>query len=390
MPKFPRFAERLKFITGSVFETYRPKMMQMGDELIKLHIGDTYLSPPYSIPIDSTFIENSEGFNRYCNTFGFDLLRETLSEKVKTDNQLNAKFNNIMMTCGACNALNISCQSLIDPGEEVIVLTPFWPFIKGMINTVGGNIIEVPFYTILFQQPDLDIRDYLESFITPKTIALYLNTPNNPSGKVLNRGQLEQVAEFAHKNNFWIISDEAYDGMTYDNHLHISIGSFPGMFAQTLSIFTFSKVFMFSGLRLGYVVTDESTLVNLNKVMVHQLYSPATISQQMMIDPVKNRDQWLNSFVKHCQESRDLILDNLKIAPQIPEGAYYLFFSINDYLNGRDYRKVINQCFDNGVSVAPGNNFGENYADYIRLCFMGESPDRLEIAIDRLNKIFPD
>lgn len=388
MPKFPEFADRLKYITGSVFEKYQSKMKHMGNDLVKLHIGDTYLSPPYSIPIDSSFIDNNNGFNRYCNTFGFDPLREALSEKVKTDNQLNTKFRNIMMTCGATNALNISCQNLIDPGEDVLILTPFWPFFKGMVSIAGGNKIEVPFYTLLFQQPNLDIRDYLQSFITTKTVALYLNTPNNPSGKVLSRDQLEQIAEFAQKNNLWIISDEAYDGMTYDNHHHISIGSFSGMFNQTISIFTFSKVFMFSGLRLGYVAADESAIINLNKVMVHQLYSPATISQQMMVEPVRKRNQWRDAFVKHCQQCRDLIIKNLKISPQIPEGSYYLFFSIKDFLNGRDYWEVIDQCFDEGVSIAPGESFGEDYSDYIRLCFMGESPDRLEIAVDRLNEIF--
>ncbi len=146
---------------------------------------------------------------------------------------------------------------------------------------------------------------------------------------------------------------------------------------------------MFSGLRLGYVVADESVLKNLNKIMVHQLYSPATISQQMMVEPVRNRYQWRDSFVRHSQELRDMFVDNLKIFPQIPEGAYYLFFSIKDYLKGRDYWQAIDDCLEKGVSVAPGNDFGEDFSDYIRICFTGENPNRLEIAIERLNEIFP-
>jgi len=389
MPKFPEFAERTKYVQGSVFEKFRPKMQQMGANLVKLHIGDTYLAPTYSIPIDENFIQNNEGFNRYCDTLGIYPLREALSEKVNSDNQLKANPDQLLMTCGATNALNTSVQGLVNPGEDVIVLTPAWPFFKGMVTIAGGNVIEVPLYIRLYREPKLDVLDYLESFCTSKTVALYLNTPNNPSGKVLNSSQLQQIADFAQKHRLWIISDEAYDGMTYDNHNHISVGSLPGMYSQTISIFTFSKVFMFSGLRLGYIVAGESTIKNLNKMMVHQLYSPSTISQQMMVEPVKNRTQWRDAFVKHCHELRDMFITNLKISPQIPEGSYYLFFSIEDHFKGRGYSEVIDECLEKGVSVAPGNDFGKDFPDYIRICFTGENPERLEIAINRLNEIFP-
>jgi len=388
MPRFPEYAERTNSISGSVFEKFRPKMQQMGSILVKLHIGDSYLPPPYALPIDADFRQRSDGFNRYCNTFGIPELREVLSEKLKDDNQMTVNSEQIMMTCGATNALSVSVQTLVDPGEDVLVLTPFWPFFSGMVKAAGGNVVEVPLYLRLYQQPEFDIHDYLNSFLTSRTVAIYINTPNNPSGKVLNQSQLEQVAGFARENNLWIISDEAYDGMTYDNHRHISIGILPGMFDQTLSIFTFSKVYMFSGLRLGYIVTNESAIKNLNKIMVHQVYSPATISQQMMIEPVKTRDHWRGEFVKHCQELRDMFIANLKISPQIPEGSYYFFFPIKEYAKTRDYWQIINDCFEGGVSVAPGNDFGSDYSDYIRICFTGEPPNRLEMAIDRLNKIF--
>jgi aspartate/methionine/tyrosine aminotransferase len=389
MPKFPEFAERTKNVGGSVFEKFRPKMQQRGSNLVKLHIGDTYLTPPYSIPIDKNFLNNNEGFNRYCDTFGIYSLREALSVKVNTDNQLLADPDQILMTCGATNALNTAVQTLVNPGEDVIVLTPTWPFFKGMVTIAGGNVIEVPLYVRLYREPELDISGYIESLSTTKTVAIYLNTPNNPSGKVLNRNQLRQVADFAQKNRLWIISDEAYDGMTYDNHDHVSIGSLSGMYNRTISIFTFSKVFMFSGLRLGYIVTDATTIKNLNKMMVHQLYSPATISQQMMVEPVKNRAEWRDQFVRHCRELRDLFTANLKISPQVPEGSYYLFFSTTEHLNGREYWEVIDECLGKGVSIAPGDDFGEDFHDYVRICFTGEKPERLEIAIDRLNEIFP-
>ena len=264
-------------------------MAEQAENLVKLHIGDTYLPPKYRLPIDSSFYEKHENFNQYCNTFGIAPLREALVGKLQTDNQLRLDKENVLITNGATNALSISMMALIEPGDEVLILTPAWPFFFGMVKVAGGRIVEAPIYTKLFNEPELDIADYLEKFISPRTAAIYLNTPNNPSGKVLNQAQLVQIALVAEKHNLWVISDEAYDGLTFDNRPHISIAGFPKMFARTLSIFTFSKSFMFAGLRLGFVTAGEQAVKNLNKMMVHQLYSPSTLAQQMMVEPVKTR-----------------------------------------------------------------------------------------------------
>ena len=389
MPKFPGFAERTGLITGSVFEKFRAKMLEQGPNMVGLHIGDSYAAPPYDLPVDQGFLNDHPGFNRYCDTFGIAPLREALSEKLQADNALDASPDQIMMTAGACNALAISMQALVNPGDEVLLLSPYWPFFRGMIRVAGGVAVEVPFYTRLYEDPRLDIAAVLEPYLNQKTVALYLNTPNNPSGKVLNKDQLQQVADFVSENDLWLVSDEAYDGMTFDEHVHVSVGSLPGMFERTLSIFTFSKVYMFSGLRLGYVVAPEVVLKNLNKIMVHQLYGPSTLSQQMMVGAVKTRAQWSGAFVEHSCELRDMFIGGLDVPVPVPEGTYYVLFSIKEYLAGRDYWEVINACMDGGVAVAPGEDFGKDFGDYIRICFTGEPPDRVELAARRLNKIFP-
>ncbi len=387
MPRFPAFSQRLAQLTGSVFEKFLPKMRAKGEDMVKLHIGDSYLPPPYALPLKKPFLRDHPYFNRYCNTLGVAELRRVLAEKVSSDNHIAVTADDIMPTCGASNALNVSMMGLLDPGDEVLVLTPCWPFFPGMVRAAGGVVREVCFYTKLYETPGLDVGDYLRQFVTSKTVALYLNSPNNPSGKVLSRSHLEQVAEVAQTHKLWLISDEAYDGMTFDGRSHFSPGSFPGMFEQTLSIFTFSKVYMFAGLRLGYIATAAATLRQLNKMLVHQLYSPSTLAQQMMVEPVQTRKEWSGRFVQHCHELRDILSNGLQVPHTIPEGAYYLFFSIKDLLRGRDYWEVIETCLDIGVSVAPGKDFGADFGDYIRLCFAGESPERLAIAADRLNRV---
>lgn len=388
MPKFPGFAKRTQTITGSVFEQFKPKMREQGSNLVNLAIGDCYAPPPYTTPVSSDFMETHPGFNRYCDTFGVAALREALAEKLVADNQLPVAMDDVMMTAGACNALATSMMSIVDADDEVVIISPYWPFFRGMVRLAGGKVVEAPLYTRLFDEPDLDIATYLDGFVTDKTVAVYANTPNNPSGKVLNRAQLEHIASFARKHDLWLISDEAYDGLTFDGHEHLSIGAFPGMFERTLSIFTFSKVYMYSGLRLGYIAAPNEVLKTINKIMVHQLYGPATISQMMMVEPVRTRHDWGKDFVEESERLRDRFIEQIDITPQVPEGTYYVFFDAADMLNGREYWDVIEQCLDSGVAVAPGGDFGADYKTWIRVCFTGETPDRVELAAQRLNQIF--
>lgn len=387
MPKFPQFANRVDRIPASVFEKFRPKMKEKGPFLIRLHIGDTYMVPHYSLPVNPEFIKKHPYINRYCNTFGVEGFRRVLVDKLSQDNGFSVNVDNILVTSGATNALSASAMAFLNPGDEILVLTPCWPFFPGMVKMADASVVEVPFYVKLFNEPELDIPSYLEKYVTKKASALYLNTPNNPSGKVLNSEQLGKIAQFARQHNLWIISDEAYDGLTFDKREHISLANLAGMFDQTVSIFTFSKSFMFAGLRLGYLVGAHKTVKSINKTMVHQLYSPSTPSQYMMVEPVKQRNTWIPALRQQYQELRDIFLEKLKVKVQSPEGTYFLFFSVEEYLNGRDYWQLIDEFLDAGVSVAPGGDFGKEFEHYIRICFTGEPPERLALAIERLNKV---
>lgn len=388
MPKFPNFTARISEIEGAAFEKFRDKMLQKGKDLIRLHIGDTYLHPYYPLPILKSFINRYPDFNRYCDTFGLKELRSELKEKLTHDNDLNISVDNILITNGASNALSASVMTLVEEGEDVLLLTPCWPLFQGMVKTARARLIEIPFYNLLYQNPDLDIDSYLSEYITENTVAIYLNTPNNPSGKVLSYKHLQQIAHFAKKNDIWVLSDETYDGLTYDGWQHISIASLPEMFPRTIAVYTFSKIFMFAGLRLGYAVGEPEVIKNLNKIMVYQIYGPPTFTQQMMLEPVRTRHEWMKSVRMHYQGLRDIFCDRLQIPFDIPEAAYFIFFPVKNLLKGRSYEDIIGECFERGVSVAPGADFGKDFSEYIRLCFTGESPERLKIAIERLNKIF--
>lgn len=385
MPRFPRFAERSERITGSVYEKFRDRVAAAGDALVGLHIGDAYAPPPYELPIDGAFARANPGFHRYCDTFGVPALRDALVAKLGEDNEIPASRDNVLVTAGATNALSATVAALIDPGDEVMMLSPYWPFFRGMVHAAGGNVVEVPFYTRLYSDPD--VFAMLDAHVTPKTAAIYLNSPNNPSGKVLTRAQMEAIARFARLNDLWLISDEAYDGMTFDGRSHLSPATLVGMFERTISVFTFSKVFMFAGLRLGYAVAEVSVARAINKAMVHQLYGPSTLAQQMMVAPTQSRALWSGRFVAECQAIRDQVANSLRVDAPLPEGAYYFFFPILGYLRGRTTTEVIEALLDAGVAVAPGEDFGADFANWIRICFAGEATPRVLLGVERINRV---
>jgi N-succinyldiaminopimelate aminotransferase len=362
-------------------------MAALGDRLVGLHIGDSYALPPYRLPIDAAFMRARPGVNRYCDTFGIPSLRDALVAKLRADNHLDVGRENVLVTCGATNALSAAVQTLVDPGDDVMVLAPYWPFFRGMVRAAGGGAREVPFYNVLYDNPHADVAALLDRALTPSTVAVYLNSPNNPSGKVLSREQLLAVAAFARAHDLWLVSDEAYDGMTFDGREHVSPAGFEGMLEQTVSVFTFSKVFMFAGLRLGYAVCGERVVRAINKAMVHQLYGPSTLAQEMMIEPVETRAAWSRRFTEEYQATRDQVAKALRVEAPLPDGAYYFFFPVARCLRGRSYSELIDACLDAGVSVAPGEDFGAAYREWMRLCFAGESPERVMVGVQRLNAV---
>ena len=146
MPKFPHFTTRVSQIQGAAFERYREQLLQKGKDLVRLHIGDTYLQPIYPIPFHKKFITRYTDFNRYCDTFGVNELRNILKDKLNADNDFSVNETNILITNGATNALSVAVMSTVEQDEDVLLLTPCWPLFQGIVKSIQANVIEIPFY----------------------------------------------------------------------------------------------------------------------------------------------------------------------------------------------------------------------------------------------------
>ena len=375
---------------ASIFTAIDEKMKALGEgrDIVRFHIGDTFLKPPPEARPASFDPAVGNDYNLYCNTAGIPSLLSLLRDKLEDENGFKGlETDSIQVTCGATHGLYAAFRTLLAQGEKVMVLAPHWPIINGVIRNAGGIPVDAPLYIRLYEEPGMDIVSHLDSLLEPGTAAIYLNSPNNPCGKVLTAGQIEQIAEFAVKNGLWIVSDEAYEHFIYNGDRHLSIATLDGMFDRTVTVFTFSKTFAAAGYRLGYPVAAPELARTMNKRVVKSLYGVSTLLQYMVRPAMADRSEWIAWLRARYQRQLEIAEESLSCGFHHPEGGFYIFADLGDYLDDGGMLPLINRLLEAGVSVTPGEVFGEGFENYVRICFTGEPEERLKLGIERINNV---
>lgn len=385
MPRAPEFSARLDALGGSVFERHLPRIRAAATRPTKLHIGDAADPPNHPLPLDAHFRETNAHWFQYPNTAGVRRLRFALAEYHAAEHGLGTDADEILVTAGATNGLAATVQALVDPGDEVLVLTPSWPFFRGMVTMAGGVVRELPFYTL---DDPASAMTALEDAIGPRTVAIYLNTPNNPSGRVLDAPTRRLLTDLATRHGLWVISDEAYDGMAYDGRTTPPLALYASQPEFVISTFTFSKIHRFAGLRLGWIRAHPDVVRHVDRALVHTVYSASSLAQEMMIEPVRTRRQWAPAVRNDLEVRRDAFVATLDLPIRPCEGTYFVFFDASSYCTkGRNLDDLLVECLEEGVLVTPGGDFGADFDTWIRACFAAEPRRTVEEAARRLRRV---
>ncbi|MEM2304590.1 MAG: aminotransferase class I/II-fold pyridoxal phosphate-dependent enzyme, partial [Candidatus Methanomethylicia archaeon] len=241
--------------------------------VLKLHVGEPDFDTPKNIKeaVKKAF---DEGYTHYTFTAGIPKLREAIAEKLKRENGVNADpENEITVTAGGYGALFSVMYAVIDDGDEVLIPEPAWPAYKGFIKLAGGKPIPIPLSP---PEYNLDIK-LIEEKISEKTKMIIINTPNNPTGAVYSEEKLKQLAYLAIKNGIYILADEVYERIVFDDTKHFSIASIPEARNYTISIYSFSKTYAMTGWRIGYVVAPEEVTSSIRTIHSYMIscISPA-------------------------------------------------------------------------------------------------------------------
>ncbi len=336
----------------------------------------------------------------YVQTTGLPRLRELLAEKLRARNGIPVGGpDEVLVTNGGIHALYIACQALLDEGDEVIVPDPAWPPAVGNIVSARGVPVPCPLREALEWRYDLD---ELASKITPRTRAIYLNSPNNPTGGVLTRADLEAIARLADRFGLWILSDEAYEDVVFDGAEHVSIASLPGLYQRTIPVYTFSKTYAITGLRLGYLAACDRTLLErMRKVLLYTTSNVCSIVQYAGIGALEGSQACVDAFRRELQARRDLFYAGLAEAAagildgRPPKGAFYAFVRIDsawrDPTDGRQPSRswamteyLIRHA---RVGCIPGADFGRCGEDHVRFCFARERQE-LRGALESMRAAF--
>ena len=327
--------------------------------------------------------------SHYLQTTGLPRLLDLLAAKLRHSNGIPlASSDEVMVTTGGIHALYILCQALLDPGDEVIVPDPEWPPCVGNILAAQG--LPVPWSLSDDLGWSYDVRT-LESKITSRTKAIWINSPHNPTGAVLSRADIETIAGIVRERNLWLISDEAYEDVIFDDAEHISPASLPGMYERTISVFTFSKSYAMTGLRLGYLAAQDAKLrERMKKVLFYTASNVTSIVQHGGMGALEGPQDNIAQFRRELQARRDLFYEGIKqhaadvLSGTPPEGAFYAFLKIDptwlpqspraDSLSWTMAEHLITR---GRIGCVPGVDFGPRGEGYIRFCF---ARDRTELT----------
>lgn len=368
------------------------RLAAKGEELIPLHIGDTYLPPPESARAVLGGLDPDDvSLHRYGATAGLGLLREASSRALRRRGLEVDPATEILIGNGGTHALYCAARAVLDPGDEVILASPYWPLAPGVFTATGAVPVEAQLTQKLYETPTLDLAALFEAALSPRTKAIYFISPNNPDGKVLSTAQLEQLAGFARAHDLWVFADEVYSDVLFSADLGApSIATLAGMSERTIVLHSLSKSHALAGLRVGFVAAPEPVVTAGRRVSTHTAFNVSVAMQRAAAAALADE-----AFPNHARDvyrqSRDAAVRALEGAPirfHVAEGATYLFIDFGPAIANRPADRalyaILERAVDRGVLLAPGDAFGGGFGAFARLCFTSVPPDRLVSGIERL------
>ena len=357
------------------------KLKREGEDVVNFAAGEPdFDTPPFIKQAGKDAID--EGFTKYTPSAGSIDLRNIIAKKLKEENNLAVSDKNILVTSGAKYSLFVAICLLTEPGDEIIVPSPYWVSYPEMIKLAGG---QVKFLKTSKQNNFKINTDELKKFITSKTKLLILNYPANPTGVTYSEQELKDIYEIVKNNNIFVLSDEIYEKLLYDGRKHVSFASLPGALKTTFTVNGFSKSFSMTGWRLGYLVGDESLIFEASKIIDHTTSCACAISQKAAIAAFEDK-QWQEEMRAEFQARRDLLWQGLdssgKVIPLKSEGTFYMFCDITK--TGLTSMDFCSQLLEKHlVSCIPADGFGAE--GFIRASFATSRED-IQKGIERIKQ----
>ncbi|MCP3966472.1 MAG: aminotransferase class I/II-fold pyridoxal phosphate-dependent enzyme [Lentisphaerae bacterium] len=381
-PRKPRTADHINNMPKSGIRDFFELVIGC-DDVISLGVGEPDFVTPWTIR-ESAIYSLERGHTSYTSNKGLFSLRKEISKYVSENYGVQYDPDNeCLVTVGVSEALDIAIRAIVNPGDEVIYCEPCFVSYAAEIAMAHG--VPVAIENSEDNEFSLDIGK-LKSKITPKTKALLLNFPCNPTGATLNMQQMEEIAEIAIENDIIVITDEIYTELTYEERLP-SIASLPGMKERTIFLHGFSKAYAMTGFRVGYACGPEDLIDAMNKIHQYIIMCASINAQEAALEALKNGRQAMIKMRDEYRERRNLIVkgfNDVGLKCLKPKGSFYVFPNITSTgLSSTEFAKRLLE--EEKVAVVPGNAFGECGEGYVRACYAASTSQIME-ALDKIGE----
>ena len=367
---FPRVGRRFDSVGFSEIVQVRNRVLALlaaGHTVWRFEGGEPYMPTPQPIK-DAMAAALAKNETRYAPSSGVPELRRAIVEKVRQKNGIPADDDSPIVVNGGMHGLFAAFATLLDPGDDVLLFSPYWTPIVDVVTYNGAAAVLVP--TAKARAEGLTAA--LARAITPKTKVLYWNSPVNPTGDVFSRAEIEEVCAFACDRGLAVISDEAYEDLIYEGEGHVSPASFPGMADRTLSVFTLSKTYSMTGWRAGYVIVPERWRTAMRTVILYSINGVSTPTQWAMLEALRLTPDFLQKARAGYRKRRDRLVAGLReagFAIETPRAALYLFPQVPASL-GADSKSAAGELLDRvRVATVPGIVFGPEGEGHLRFSF---------------------
>jgi len=357
------------------------ELRSQGATVYQFEGGEPFMTTPEPIK-EAMKHALDENKTRYASSSGILELRSAIAEKLRTRNRIPAQESDVIVLNGGMQGLFGAFQSTVNPGDEVLMFSPYWTPIKDLISHCEAKQVLVS----TTEARATGFEQTLARYTTERTKAIYYNTPQNPSGVVFNLEEARSVARFAQERDLVVIADEAYEDLVYDQE-HISIASLDGMFERTITSFTFSKSYAMTGWRLGYAVAPEPWMTGLKKTTLYSSNGVSTPTQWAGVAAIQLDSAITEHNTNEYRRRRDLLvsgLNELGLTCENPAGAFYAFPDVSSIsTNSREAAEVLLNTAQ--VAAVPGIVFGPHGESHLRFSFSAPI-ETIEAGLDSLRR----